>query len=170
MNSYYQEKLRSDEWRFKRLLILKRDGYQCTKCRNQYYLDNFKEGKILNIKESRSALADFMLSHPNFLWHQYDIVYSTDNNSEEKVINTDIELPDLNSLGEVVILISSKVEGIYSRDGDFNCTWHYARNLEVHHSFYDKSKEPWEYPNDSLITLCTECHKRIHKECEIPKW
>lgn len=30
--------------------------------------------------------------------------------------------------------------------------------LHVHHTYYKKGLEPWEYPLDSLITLCEGCH------------
>jgi len=32
--------------------------------------------------------------------------------------------------------------------------------LNVHHTFYERGKAPWEYPNDSLMTLCEPCHER----------
>ncbi len=31
--------------------------------------------------------------------------------------------------------------------------------LHVHHKFYVFGREPWEYENDELITLCWECHE-----------
>ena len=34
--------------------------------------------------------------------------------------------------------------------------------LNIHHISYDKNKEPWDYDNDNLITLCDECHKTWH--------
>lgn len=30
--------------------------------------------------------------------------------------------------------------------------------LHVHHCYYEHGKEPWEYPDSSLITLCEQCH------------
>jgi len=36
------------------------------------------------------------------------------------------------------------------------------KTLNVHHIYYDNEKEPWEYNNDDLITLCNECHKTWH--------
>lgn len=30
--------------------------------------------------------------------------------------------------------------------------------LSVHHTIYVKGKEPWEYPDTLLITVCDECH------------
>jgi len=31
--------------------------------------------------------------------------------------------------------------------------------LNVHHLYYEKNKDPWDYPLSSLMTLCEECHK-----------
>jgi 5-methylcytosine-specific restriction endonuclease McrA len=31
--------------------------------------------------------------------------------------------------------------------------------LNVHHLFYKKTANPWEYDNDDLITLCEDCHE-----------
>lgn len=35
--------------------------------------------------------------------------------------------------------------------------------LNVDHAYYEKGKSPWEYPDESLTTLCEDCHKRIGK-------
>lgn len=35
--------------------------------------------------------------------------------------------------------------------------------LHVHHKYYLKDAKPWEYPDDSLITFCDECHDNYHK-------
>ena len=34
--------------------------------------------------------------------------------------------------------------------------------LNVHHAYYEAGKKPWEYPNQSLVTWCEECHKSRH--------
>ena len=31
--------------------------------------------------------------------------------------------------------------------------------LNVHHGYYVTGAKPWEYPDDSLWTLCEDCHK-----------
>lgn len=41
-------------------------------------------------------------------------------------------------------------------------------NLQVHHKYYIKGNDPWEYQDDALITLCPECHKNEHEKTEIP--
>ena len=38
------------------------------------------------------------------------------------------------------------------------------KNLQVHHLKYIKDRNPWEYPNKLLITLCGKCHTKIHAE------
>ena len=34
--------------------------------------------------------------------------------------------------------------------------------LQVHHKKYFNNLEPWEYDQEYLVTLCKECHERIH--------
>jgi hypothetical protein len=36
--------------------------------------------------------------------------------------------------------------------------------LNVHHCYYDRGKNPWEYDIASLITLCENCHKSEEEE------
>jgi hypothetical protein len=40
--------------------------------------------------------------------------------------------------------------------------------LIVHHKKYQKNTDPWDYDNDDLITLCEDCHKKIHNKPHIP--
>lgn len=37
--------------------------------------------------------------------------------------------------------------------------------LHVHHLYYERDKEPWEYPRSSLLTLCLDCHEAEREEC-----
>ena len=44
-----------------------------------------------------------------------------------------------------------------------------THDLQVHHKYYSKYPnnklvDPWNYPNDALITLCSKCHKWIHSQ------
>lgn len=55
---------------------------------------------------------------------------------------------------------------IFARD-DYTCQscgakreWKYT--LEVHHKRYIAGREPWEYPSNYLVTLCSKCHRNIH--------
>lgn len=35
--------------------------------------------------------------------------------------------------------------------------------LNVHHGYYVKGREPWEYRDETLWTLCEECHEEIQE-------
>lgn len=32
--------------------------------------------------------------------------------------------------------------------------------LHVHHTYYEKGLSPWEYPTESLRSLCADCHRK----------
>lgn len=34
---------------------------------------------------------------------------------------------------------------------------------QVHHWFYERNREPWEYRTDEVVVLCHGCHKEIHE-------
>jgi hypothetical protein len=38
--------------------------------------------------------------------------------------------------------------------------------LNVHHRWYEYGRDPWEYPEDSLVTLCELCHEQESQERE----
>ena len=33
------------------------------------------------------------------------------------------------------------------------------KTLNVHHHWYESNRDPWDYPDSGLITLCEDCHK-----------
>ena len=37
-------------------------------------------------------------------------------------------------------------------------------SLEVHHCYYEKGKEPWDYPLSCFLLLCESCHSEWHEE------
>jgi 5-methylcytosine-specific restriction endonuclease McrA len=37
-----------------------------------------------------------------------------------------------------------------------------SKMLHVHHVFYEKGNDPWDYQNNDLITLCEDCHEAWH--------
>lgn len=46
-----------------------------------------------------------------------------------------------------------------------NCTCQWCgstKNLQVHHHYYVWGREPWEYDDKALITVCRRCHKWRH--------
>ena len=44
---------------------------------------------------------------------------------------------------------------------EWMCQHCYATNktLSVHHKYYVSGREPWEYRDEALITLCNDCHR-----------
>ena len=58
---------------------------------------------------------------------------------------------------------------ILMRDG-CQCQWcGSTTNLNVHHKYYlqypnHRKVKPWNYPDDALITLCRDCHKKAHQK------
>ena len=43
------------------------------------------------------------------------------------------------------------------------------KDLQVHHKYYmrypdGKFADPWDYPDEKLITLCETCHKKWHRK------
>ena len=49
---------------------------------------------------------------------------------------------------------------ILERDS-WKCRWcdEADNTLHVHHTYYERGKEPWDYPPESLLTLCENCHQ-----------
>ena len=57
---------------------------------------------------------------------------------------------------------------ILKRDNNRCTVCQKTSGLHVHHTYYYKTfYPPWEYPNDSLLTLCAKCHKEFHETCEV---
>lgn len=57
---------------------------------------------------------------------------------------------------------------ILNRD-EFKCQWcgDVKSTLHVHHKKYENGLSPWEYPDESMITLCSRCHSITHLPFEI---
>ena len=45
-----------------------------------------------------------------------------------------------------------------------------SENLQVHHTVYLAGKEPWDYEDKFLITLCDTCHDQVEVNKEKIKW
>jgi 5-methylcytosine-specific restriction endonuclease McrA len=62
----------------------------------------------------------------------------------------------------------AKRKRIFTRDG-FKCTVCGATaNLQAHHTYYYSQRtDPWDYPDESLITICEKCHHDWHEYHEL---
>jgi hypothetical protein len=51
-------------------------------------------------------------------------------------------------------------------DRGFQCEWcgDEENQLHIHHPYYKKGADPWEYDIDELRCLCEKCHQEFHKE------
>lgn len=60
---------------------------------------------------------------------------------------------------------------VLNRD-DFTCRHCGAKDktLHIHHGFYMDGKEPWQYPTDSLTTLCLDCHEAETAALRVEQW
>lgn len=45
--------------------------------------------------------------------------------------------------------------------------WIFMLGLHIHHKYYIKEFNAWEYNNDALITLCQYCHENLHENQKI---
>lgn len=39
--------------------------------------------------------------------------------------------------------------------------------LQVHHKYYIEKYLPWDYEENVLVTLCNNCHKKVHQETAV---
>lgn len=53
---------------------------------------------------------------------------------------------------------------IFERDA-WRCAWctESTRPLTVHHRWYERGREPWDYPDAALVTLCETCHQHEYE-------
>jgi hypothetical protein len=57
---------------------------------------------------------------------------------------------------------------VFERD-DFKCLrcGDDENELHAHHTYYEKGKNPWNYPIESIVTLCKKCHEQEHIKIKI---
>jgi 5-methylcytosine-specific restriction endonuclease McrA len=61
-----------------------------------------------------------------------------------------------------------KRDKIIKRDNGLCTVCGSPKHLVVHHTYYLPLRPPpWAYPDDSLLTLCWDCHEKYHQEHEL---
>lgn len=59
-------------------------------------------------------------------------------------------------------------KSVFDANGNYLETPITPNALNVHHKYYVNGKNPWEYDDDALITLCQDCHCLEHKSTHTP--
>lgn len=188
--SKYAKLLDSEEWREKRELIIARDKNKCQKCFNNTYVNDAQltaKFAICYVNSKGAFLESFDSSNENRLFRKVGNQGGSLKNKMMYFIHSD-ELGNIitvfnvlknklsanrffEDLSQTLILDGTKpifnVEKIFTKY--FNAEkiqvqWISTKFLNVHHKFYQVGKKPWEYNDDSLITLCRPCHEKIHQD------
>lgn len=55
----------------------------------------------------------------------------------------------------------------------YRCPCGSRKNLQIHHKYYNKYPDgswarAWDYPDNALMVLCCDCHKKYHKNHKSP--
>jgi len=54
---------------------------------------------------------------------------------------------------------------IFRRDDwTCRCCGQTLKALHIHHLYYQSDLHLWQYDNDALVTVCNDCHKKLHRE------
>ena len=105
-------------------------------------------------------------SSDNFGWaYLFEFPYSL---SDAIYVNIEYSMPfiiDHVPLDRTIINVTFGSRLISIR---FTYCWFKLKGLNIHHTHYTRGCKPWEYENDSLVTLCEDCHKKRHETSRIP--
>lgn len=96
------------------------------------------------------------------------IIQFNENISDNIYVNVEYAMPFIigNSPHEVnIVNITYKNKLILLRFSKHSLQ---LRGLNIHHTYYTEGVKPWEYTNDSLVTLCEHCHKKRHETSKVP--
>jgi len=70
-----------------------------------------------------------------------------------------IPVPIRDPLGNI---LDGEVAHYITRPAEDPCTLH------VHHKYYVLEQTPWEYADEALLTLCSNCHEELHNDQSVP--
>lgn len=168
----YQELLNDENWHRKRLEIVRRDRNRCRSCENKRLLAMSKIAGLVGVP---LAYQSDLLRKPNSI---YSYRMTIRDPSSTQTIQTQIIKVYQDPLPNFWPL-----DFYYSSEKDLdenvrffiNCIhdkplndFVYVRGLQVHHTYYQHGRKPWEYPSDDLQTLCWMCHHELHATRAVP--
>ncbi len=167
----YKEQLQSPEWHLKRNIILKRDNYRCTEC-------NIERSPFLRLSKNFG-----IKSYEEMIENGYSF-FGHELNNENKILCsspgflnniTFIEPKELFILEKCNFALQKvETKNIFEFD-KYNLICFMSKisenekisDLNIHHKYYIENRLAWEYKDDVLITLCSECHQIEHEKNEI---
>lgn len=163
--SIYEERLRSAEWREKRTHIVHRDGHKCMNCSNSNIVQVSQWAHLNNYYYVNSLKTIMLCTEPDtnakrrleFFVESFDVPKGS--------ILYYQEFETIKGRVAKVMLIGE----LLSIDGMNKLSWTFAKGLNVHHTYYQDGKLPWEYPDAALETYCSLCHKELHAKKKIPR-
>jgi 5-methylcytosine-specific restriction endonuclease McrA len=191
----YQELLNSNEWKSKRLEILEIDNFRCQICFNEKILIDSKQGFLEddrffvehdNIDYLNIIVPDSLpkfsgkdtIFYGKYVKSRIYIICArkkTDDERKLEKINKKIldNFKNINSyLKSTNFEIDEKqrieLENKVKETNPNKFDWIIFTGLHVHHKYYIEGRNPWEYSNDALITLCETCHDEKHSGKTIP--
>jgi hypothetical protein len=161
----YQLLLSDERWQERRIKIVKRDAWQCSNCLNRSYITNYKCGVVEECTVFKQSLHAF--SEHRAIKTTFSITFSSEGTRYQAYVTTFQMLNSLNIIGKNIYFDSfgGRVDSVKAIIGGHG--WAFAKNLHVHHLYYQDTKQPWEYPETALTTLCWECHLKLHSEVTI---
>jgi len=187
----YKDQLNSDFWYQKRKEILQRDKFTCKNCLNKNLIHSCREGLILKIEDKTNNLLNIaqgwndsktlLLVISEIDEKKISPMFIQENrfnnlSCEEIMINDSVyyeAIQEEDNSEEEVIAEFNNVKGVVNQNKiNIHCIkgnigYKFAKNLHIHHKYYQLEKLAWEYPDDALDTLCWFCHEMLHSKSEI---
>jgi 5-methylcytosine-specific restriction endonuclease McrA len=170
----YKEQLLQPEWRAKREEILARDNCQCKGCGKQRSefrslvkfsdISDKDESVFRNVNELKAEGYQFMLKSNQ----DNSALILLRGNWLEGATYIGDKFRDF-VLDELLFCKKFKYANSKERPELFFFYKDTIDNqgrvdLNIHHKYYISGRKAWEYDNDALVLLCSDCHKKTHQE------
>lgn len=164
----YIEQLEQNEWKSKRKEILERDKEECRSCglKRSEIISVFQDAKLKTSQEIVNEGFQIVMSEKK----DTVLLLSGMDKEEVPILKPSGEIHKMNSIfgyryGKKVPFTYRTIERFAVKN---NYDFSNEMDLNIHHTYYQVGKLAWEYPNDALISLCSNCHQHEHDTKEIP--
>ncbi|MCG3166810.1 MAG: hypothetical protein POELPBGB_02593 [Bacteroidia bacterium] len=184
----YAEKLNDERWSSRRNYIIQRDSNKCVCCGKEKtpgisFIKNYEEfikssGAIFleeHIKESSKYITAYTKAEDINIFKEHKLMHLL------KLIKNEYYLiENINILGQIPAN-TRIIDLIFADQENTKSKWLKTKSkvaflikffsptiLHVHHKCYYINREPWDYKDEELTTVCQNCHKNIHINTIIP--